>query len=326
MERAAGLAHGDTTQAKLDKLDALLAQTSTSMHDAALFADMLSLPNDGRYPALELTPEQRRQRTLEALTSQLAGLTARNPVLMIFEDAHWTDPSSLEVFSRALERIATLRVLMIVTFRPEFALPWIGWPHVTTLTLNRLAKCDINAMIDRVVGNQPLPASIRQEIIERSDGVPLFVEEMTKAMLEAESEAVTKQPAASVPVPRLAVPASLHASLMARLDRLGPAKEVAQIGAVIGREFPHALLSSVIYKTEAELRTALDRLVQAGLLFREGVPPDAIYMFKRPTVRSCASPDARFTPASPKPSRASSRISLRTNQSCSRATARRLAS
>jgi class 3 adenylate cyclase/predicted ATPase len=288
MERAAGLAHGDTTQAKLDKLDALLAQTSTSMQDAALFADMLSLPNDGRYPALELTPEQRRQRTLEALTSQLAGLTARNPVLMIFEDAHWTDPSSLEVFSRALERIATLRVLMIVTFRPEFALPWIGWPHVTTLTLNRLAKCDINAMIDRVVGNQPLPASIRQEIIERSDGVPLFVEEMTKAMLEAESEAVTKQPAASVPVPRLAVPASLHASLMARLDRLGPAKEVAQIGAVIGREFPHALLSSVIYKTEAELRTALDRLVQAGLLFREGVPPDAIYMFKHALVQDAA--------------------------------------
>ena len=139
MERAAGFVHDDTPHAKLDKLDAVLAQTSTSTHDAALFDEMLSLANDGRYPVLELTSEQRRQRTLEALLSQIEALTRRNPVLMIFEDAHWTDPTSLEVFGRAVDRIASLRVLLIVTFRPEFAPPWIGRPHVTALTINRLA-------------------------------------------------------------------------------------------------------------------------------------------------------------------------------------------
>ena len=132
MERAAGLAHDDTPQAKLDKLDALLAQTSTSKQDAALFAEMLSLPNDGRYPALDLAPQQRRQKTLEALTAQLAGLASQQPVLMIFEDAHWTDPTSLEAFGRAVDRIKTLPALLIVTFRPEFNAPWVGQPHVTS--------------------------------------------------------------------------------------------------------------------------------------------------------------------------------------------------
>ena len=156
---------------------------------------------------------------------------------------------------------ASLRVLLIVTFRPEFEPPWIGRPYVTALTLNRLAQRDIDAMIDRVVGNKPLPASIRQDIIERTDGIPLFVEEMTKAVLEAESEGAAQRTAAAVPSPALAVPASLQASLMARLDRLGPAKEVAQIGAAIGREFSHALLAAVVRKPEAELASALDRLI-----------------------------------------------------------------
>src|SRR4029077_6047944 len=154
MERAAGLAHDDTPQAKLDKLDFVLAQTSTSSEDVALFAEMLSLPNDGRYPALELTPQQRRQKTLEALISQMEALTRRNPVLMILEDAHWTDPTSLEVFGRVVDVIATLPVLLIVTFRPEFDWPWIGRPHVTALTINRLTQRDVGAMIDRVVGNK----------------------------------------------------------------------------------------------------------------------------------------------------------------------------
>ncbi len=288
MERAAGLAHDDKPQARLDKLDALLAQTSTSIQDAALIAEMLSLPNDGRYPALDLTPEQRRQRTLEALISQLAALTRRNPVLMIFEDAHWTDPTSLEVFGRTVDRMATLRVLLIVTFRPEFDPPWIGQPHVTALTINRLAQREVSAMIDLVVGNKALPASIRQDIIERTDGIPLFVEETTKAVLEAESEGAARRTVAAVPSPALAIPASLHASLMARLDRLGPTKEVAQIGAAIGREFSHALLASVVRETGAELGSALDRLVQAGLLFRQGVPPHATYLFKHALVQDAA--------------------------------------
>jgi len=288
MERAAGLAHDDKPQAKLDKLDSVLAQTSTSVQDAALFAEMLSLPNDGRYPALDLTPEQRRQRTLEALMSQLAGLARQNPVLMIFEDAHWVDPTSLEVLGRAVDRIATLHVLLVVTFRPEFNAPWVGQSHVTSLTLNRLGEREAAAIIARLVENKELPAAVMAEIVERSDGIPLFVEEMTKAVLEAESEGAARRTAATGPSLAQAVPASLHASLMARLDRLGPAKEVAQIGAAIGREFSHALLASVALQTGAELELALDRLIQAGLLFRQGTPPQATFLFKHALVQDVA--------------------------------------
>ena len=289
MDRAARFAHDDTVQAKLDKLDALMAQSQTPPQDIALFAEMLSLPNDGRYPTLDLTPQQRRQKTLEALRGPVETFARKNPVLMIFEDAHWADPSSLEVFSGAVDRTAARRVLLIITFRPEFAPPWAGLPHVTALTLNRLARREVGAMIDRVAGNKHLSADLRQDIIERTDGIPLFVEEMTKAVLEAEGEGAAKRTAAAVPSPALAVPASLHASLMARLDRLGgPAKEVAQIGAAIGREFTHALLAAVRAKPEAELNTALDRLVEAGLLFRQGVPPHATYLFKHALVQDAA--------------------------------------
>jgi predicted ATPase len=288
MERAAGFVHDDTPQAKLDKLDAVLAQTSTRMEDAALFAEMLSLPNDVRYPALDLTPEHRRHRTLEALVSQMEALTRQNPLLMTFEDAHWTDPTSLEVLCRIVDRIRSLPVLLLVTFRPEFDPPWLGRPYVTALTINRLAERDISAMIDRVVGNKLLPANVRQDIIERTDGIPLFVEEMTKAVLEAGSEGEAQRTAAATPSPSLVVPASLQASLMARLDRLGPAKEIAQIGAAIGREFSHALLAAVVHKPEAELGATLDRLMAASLLFRQGVPPHATYLFKHALVQDAA--------------------------------------
>ena len=188
IERAAGFTRDDTLRAKLDKLDAVLAQSSTSAQDAALLAEMLSLPNDRRYPVLELTPQQRRQRTLEALILQVTTLSHQNPVLMIFEDAQWIDPTSLELFSRTVDRISTLRALLIITYRPEFQPPWLGRPYVTALTINRLTEREAGAMIDRIVGAKPLPANIRRGIIERSDGIPLFVEEMTKAVLEAESQ------------------------------------------------------------------------------------------------------------------------------------------
>jgi class 3 adenylate cyclase len=288
MERATGLTHDDTAQIRLEKLGAVLAQTSTSTQDAALFAEMLSLPNDGRYPALDLAPQQRRQRTLEALTSQLVGLAHQQPVLMIFEDAHWVDPTSLEVLGRTVDRIKALPVLLIVTFRPEFDAPWEGQSHVTSLTLNRLGEREAAAIIARLAGNKALPADVLAEIVERTDGIPLFVEEMTKAVLEAESEGAALRTAAAVPSAALAVPASLHASLMARLDRLGPAKEVAQIGAAIGREFSHALLASVARKSEAELGSALDRLIRAGLLSRQGLPPQASYLFKHALVQDAA--------------------------------------
>ena len=288
MERAAGFTHDDNTQAKLDKLDALLAKSFTPPQDAALLADMLSLPNGGRYPTLEPDPQMRRQKTLEALTAQLQALAQAKPVLMIFEDVHWIDPTSLEAVGRTVDRLRDLGVLLIVTYRPEFEPPWIGRPHVTALTLNRFGEREITAMIDRVTGNKALPESVRQDIIERTDGVPLFVEEMTKAVLEAESEGEAQRTTAAVPSPALAVPASLHASLMARLDRLGAAKEVAQIGSAIGREFSHALLASVVNKPEPELRSALDRLTAAGLLFRQGVPPRASYLFKHALVQDAA--------------------------------------
>jgi predicted ATPase len=287
-ERAAGFVHDDTARSRLDKLDAVLAQTSTPTEDAALFAEMLSLPNDGRYPTLELTSEQRRQKTLEALVSQMGALARQKPVLMIFEDAHWTDPTSLELFGRIVDRLPSISVLLIMTFRPEFDAPWLGRSYVTALTLNRLGERDIGAMIDRVVGNKPLPANIRHDIIERTDGIPLFVEEMTKAVLEAGSESTAEQTVAAVPSPALKVPASLQASLMARLDRLGSAKDVAQVGAAIGREFSYALLSAVVSKPEQQLASALDRLVEAGLLFRQGMPPHASYLFKHALVQDAA--------------------------------------
>ena len=209
---------------------------------------------------------------------------------MVFEDAHWSDPTSLEALSRAVNRIASLPILLIITFRPEFDPPWIGRPHVTALTLNRLAEREVSVMIDRVVGSKPLPANVRRDIIERTDGVPLFVEEITSAVLEAESAA--KHVIAAILSTATEVPASLHASLMARLDRLGPAKEVAQIGAAIGREFSHALLSAVAQKPDAQLNSAVEALLAAGLVFRQGTPPDVIYLFKHVLVQDAA--HARF--------------------------------
>jgi class 3 adenylate cyclase/predicted ATPase len=286
LERVARLAYNDNLQTKLDKLDRVLAYTAASKEDAALFAEMLSLPNDGRYPILQLTPEQRREKTLETLWAQVESLARQNTVLMIFEDAHWSDPTSLEAIGRAVSRVAGRRILLIVTYRPEFDPPWVGRPHVTTLTLNRLAEREVGMMIDRVVGNKPLAMNVRRDIIERTDGVPLFVEEITRAVLEAETAA--ERAIAAILSTASEVPASLHASLMARLDRLGPAKEVAQIGAAIGREFSHALLSAVAQKPEAQLESSLEALLAAGLVFQQGTPPDVIYLFKHALVQDAA--------------------------------------
>jgi class 3 adenylate cyclase/predicted ATPase len=288
MERAAAFAGDDALQAKLYKLDALLRQTSTSPEDSALFVAMLSLPNDGRYPVLELTPRQRRQKTMDALIGQVEVLSSSAPVLVVFEDVHWADPTSLDLIGRLVSNIASHRVLLLISFRPEFEAPWIEQAHVTALALNRLAPGDVDVLIDQIVGNNPLPAGVRQDIIERTDGVPLFVEEMTKAVLETASEDEARRTVASVPSPAMAVPASLHASLMARLDRLGAAKELAQIGAAIGREFSHELLAAVACRPEAKLEMQLDRLIRAGLLFRQGVPPHATYLFKHALVQDAA--------------------------------------
>jgi predicted ATPase len=217
--------------------------------------------------------------------------------------------------------------LLIITYRPEFEPPWIGRSYVTALNLNRLGEREIAAMIDRVTGNKALPESIRQDIIERTDGIPLFVEEMTKAVLEAEGEGAAESAVATIPSPSVGVPASLHASLTARLDRLGPAKEVAQIGAAVGREFSHALLQAVVRQPEAQLQSALDRLVTAGLLFRQGVRrtrpifSNMLWFRTRPTALFCVSRDARFMPVSPKLLRTNSLRLLRARLNYWRATA-----
>jgi predicted ATPase len=207
---------------------------------------------------------------------------------MIFEDAHWIDPSSLELLGLVVERIRSIPVLLIVTFRPEFDPPWVGQSHAASVMLNRLGQREVVAIIARVAGSQALSGDVMAEIVERTDGIPLFVEEMTKAVLEADSESTARRTAATVPSPTLSIPASLHASLMARLDRLGPAKEMAQIGAAIGREFSHELLALVASREEEGLRAALDRLVDAGLVFQQGVPPEASYLFKHALVRDAA--------------------------------------
>jgi class 3 adenylate cyclase/predicted ATPase len=288
VERSAGFARDDTLQTKLDKLDVLLRQSWSSAEDSSLFVEMLSLPGDERYPVLELAPRQRRQTTMDALVRQVEILSSLGPLLVIFEDAHWADPTTLDLMGRLASHIANHRVLMVISFRPEFEPPWIEQAHVTAVALNRLGPRDIDVIIDHIIGNNALPAAVRQDIIERTDGIPLFVEEMTKAVLETASEDAARRIAGSVPSPATAVPASLHASLMARLDRLGGSKELAQIGAAIGREFSHELLAAVAFRPEAKLEMQLDRLVRAGLLFRQGAPPDATYLFKHALVQDAA--------------------------------------
>jgi class 3 adenylate cyclase/predicted ATPase len=288
MERLADLGRDDSQDARLDKLDAMLAQTATSPQDAALFADMLSLPNDGRYPALDMPPAQRRQGMMQALDRQIDALARDRPVLLVVEDGHWADPTTVETFGRLLDRLETVRALLLFIYRPEIEPPWLGRAHVTALAVNRLTSRTIGAMIDDVARGERLPADAREEIAKRADGIPLFAEEMTKAVLEAQGEGGRGKASAAIPAPAFAVPASLQASLMARLDRLGPAKEVAQIAAAIGRVSRHALLALVADGSRPDLDAALERLVGAGLLLRHGKPPDATYVFKHALLQELA--------------------------------------
>ncbi len=252
-------------------------------------ADLLSIPSGSRYPRLDLSPQKRKEQTLIALLAQLDGLAARLPVLMIFEDAHWIDPTSLELLERIIDRIQGLPVLLIVTARPEFAPPWTGRPHVTVHPLNRLTRREGVAVIERLAGGRSLPKEVEDQIVARTDGVPLFIEELTKAILESgvlQSE--RDRYVLTAPLPPLAIPTTLHASLMARLDRLSPVRKIAEIGAAIGREFSHELIGAVSELPESELRDALDQLVASELIYRRGTPPDAVYTFKHALVQEAA--------------------------------------
>jgi predicted ATPase len=290
LERAAGFARDDLPQTRLDKLEALLVRGTDRVDQVMpLIAALIGLPTQGRYPVLDLTPQRQKQLTLEALVEQLEGLAGDRPVLLAHEDAHWLDPTTQELLGLTIERLQRLPVLLLITFRPEFTPPWSGQPHVSALALTRLGRRDGAAMVEQVAQDKALPAEVAAQIVTKTDGVPLFVEELTKTVLESGllRDAGDHYELAG-PLPPLAIPATLHDSLLARLDRLAPRKEIAQIGAAIGREFSRALLAAVADRPEAELQAALDQLVAAELIYRRGTAPDVTYSFKHALVQDAA--------------------------------------
>jgi predicted ATPase len=284
--RAARLTPSDLPAAKWRKFEILLARESISDEDAPFLADLLSLPDSERRPVPDLSPQLKKERTLEALLRRLKTLSDRRGVVVIFEDVHWLDPTSQELLDLTIEYVRTLPVLLIVTSRPEFQPSWIGEPHVTMLVLNRLGGRDTAALVKQIAGDRALPDHLVAQIVERTDGVPLFIEELTKSILESGllREDGDHQ-AFEGPLPPLAIPTSLHASLLARLDRLASARNVAQIGATFGRWFRYTSLCVVSGLSEDELQLSLGRLVAAELLLQSGVPPDAVYTFKHALVQ-----------------------------------------
>jgi class 3 adenylate cyclase/predicted ATPase len=285
--RAARLAPDDPGETQLDKLEAILAPARIA-ETAPLFASLLSIPTGDRYPPLALSAAQQRRLTLAALLDQLEALARQKPVLMLFEDVHWADATSLEVLDLTVERVRALPVLVMITFRPEYEGPWTGLSHVTSIALDRLAPAEVETLAEHVAG-RPLPPAVTAQIVAKTDGVPLFVEELTKTVLE--SGLLVAEPQGwrlDGPLPPFAIPATLQDSLAARLDRLAPVKEIAQIGAAIGREFSYPLLRAVAGRDETALRAALVQLEEAELLFRSGAPPDARYTFKHALVQDTA--------------------------------------
>jgi class 3 adenylate cyclase/predicted ATPase len=290
LSRAAGFVRDESPEQKLDKLEKLLARADARLGDVVPpIAALLAIPTDGRYPPLGLTPQRQKARVLEAFLAQLEGLAAKEPVLMLLEDMHWLDPTSLELFDEAVDRTQRLPVLLVATYRPECAPRWLGYPHVTMFTLNRLGRGHAAEIIAHMTERRGLPPAVVEHIIARTDGVPLFVEELTNVVLESGLlRHDGERYALCGPLPPLAIPATLQDSLMARLDRLAPAKEVAQAGAVIGRQFGHEILAAVVGLSETKLAEALDQLVAAELVFRRGTAPGATYSFKHALVQDTA--------------------------------------
>ena len=265
------------------------SRPTASNEVAPLIASMLSIPFGARYPALALSPDQQRRQTLSALLDQMEGLAKKQPMLILFEDAHWADATSLEVLDLVIESVRRLPVLLLITFRPEFEAPWTGLPDVATIALGRLDRIQAETLVERVTGGRELPAEVLAQIVAKTDGVPLFVEELTKNVLESGllvEEADRYR--LDGPLPPLAIPSTLQDSLMARLDRLAAVKEIAQIGAAIGREFSYPLLHAVVGRDEPTLRAALAQLEESELVFRSGEPPAARYTFKHALVQDTA--------------------------------------
>jgi class 3 adenylate cyclase len=290
LERAASFERSDISGIKLDKLVSLLGSSSKYERDIELLAELLSIPTGDRYAPLDLSPQRKKEKTFDTLLRQLDLLSRQRPVLMVYEDVHWVDPSSRELLDMTVERVASLPVLVVVTFRPEFQPPWVHQPHVTVLNLTRLASRDRAALVGLVAKDASLSEEITAQIVDRTDGVPLFVEELTKAVIEAGiHRAGARVPFSAASKATLGVPATLYASLMARLDRLGGlAKEIAQIAAAIGRDVRYELLLATSRKSDNELKETLSRLVSAGLVLCRGTPPKATLMFKHALVRDAA--------------------------------------
>jgi class 3 adenylate cyclase/predicted ATPase len=283
----------DSSEEKLEKLEETLTQCRLALPDVVpLFAPLLSLPLPERYPPLTLSPERLKQKTLEAILALLLARAAQRPMLLIVEDLHWIDPSSLEFLGSLLDQAATATILTLWAARPEFRPPWASQSHLTHLTLGRLTRKQTETMVERVIGSKGLPAEVLTQIVSKTDGVPLFVEELTKMVVESgllhEREGRYELVDS---LPPLAIPATLQDSLMARLDRLSAvkaAKEVAQLGATIGRTFPLELLQAVSPIDEEALREALSRLVDAELLYQRGFPPQTTYAFKHVLIQETA--------------------------------------
>lgn len=290
LERAASFARDDVPSVKSQKLAALLSKTSKGLPELeAAFADLLGLPTRDGHPSLPSDPREKRERILSALVHYLEDLARQQPLLLLFEDAHWSDSTSLELVDRFAERIRKLPALMVMTFRPEFEPAWAGQAQVTSLLLSRLGQRETVALAGGVAGGKALPTEIMNRIIEHTDGIPLCIEELTKAMLESNFlREESGQFILSGPMQSLPIPSSLNDSLMARLDRLGPVKEVAQIGAAIGREFTFDILKAVIGRPGDRLGGELDQLVEAGLIFRRGGSQETSFVFKHALVQDAA--------------------------------------
>ncbi|MBI3800143.1 MAG: AAA family ATPase, partial [Deltaproteobacteria bacterium] len=279
----------DSPQTKLSKLETLLKEASLDLPTVLpLFATLLSLPAP-HLPLPALTPQRQKQKTLQAVLAWFLREAEQRPVLLIVEDLHWVDPSTLELLSLLLDQAPMTSTLIVLTFRPDFTAPWALHSHITQLTLGRLGRKQVEAMVERVARDRALPSEVLQQVIAKTDGVPLFVEELTKMVLE--SGLLKEQEnhyELTSPLPSLAIPTTLHDSLMARLDRLSTVKEVAQLGATLGREFTYELLQAVSPLDAAELQRDLTRLVEAELLYQRGFPPQARYIFKHALIQEAA--------------------------------------
>jgi class 3 adenylate cyclase len=290
LEQAAGFEPESSASAKRDKLISVLEPTSTHLsRDVALVAELLAVPADEHYPALPVSPQQKREMTLMALLDLLVSAAARTPVLIVVEDVHWIDPTSLDLLDRAIARVANLRVLLVVTFRPDFQPIWVGQPHVTMLPLRRLGRRDSASIISGITRGKALPDAVVEQILAHSDGVALFIEELTSTLLESGPlREMTESYVLDGSLPPLAVPTTLQASLVARLDRLGAGRDVALVGAAIGREFSHELIAATSGMAPVDLDAALERLTASGLMTRRGTPPHATYAFKHALVQDAA--------------------------------------